>query len=207
MPAATAKAFKKSIAVIRRSRCVTSNAEARQPSLQVWGVRSLRKVRHYDRGARPAERLLLHCVPTRLIERRAGAPVKTARIERGEGGLIAATAACDPRQQDWREHMNRTGLFLLVAVVVAAGAAYWYMNRPKPAVATTDPAMATDTAPATDPAADAATDPAAAPTDPAAAPADPAAAPTDPAAAPADGAAPPADPVAPPPPPGDPTQQ
>ncbi len=101
--------------------------------------------------------------------------------------------------------MNRTGLFLLVAVVVAAGAAYWYMNRPKPTDTATDPTMATDTAP-TDPAA-AATDPAAAPADPAAPPADPAAPPADPAA-PADGTpAAPADPVPPPPPPGDPTQQ
>ena len=97
--------------------------------------------------------------------------------------------------------MNRTGLFLLVAIIVVGGAAYWYMNRNKPAEVPADPAAMTD--------------PAAAPADPAAA-TDSAAAPADAAAPPpADGAgAPPGDPTAPaaepvpaPPPPGDPTQQ
>jgi hypothetical protein len=95
--------------------------------------------------------------------------------------------------------MNRTGLFLFIAVVILAVAGYWYYtNKMKPAEGT-EAAPADVTAPA-DPAAEApaaeapaAEAPAEAPADPAAAPADPAAAPADPAAAPAEApAAPPA---------------
>jgi zona occludens toxin (predicted ATPase) len=88
--------------------------------------------------------------------------------------------------------MNRTGLFLFIAVVILAVAAYWYytnkMNKPAEGTDATavegavDPAAATADPAAADPAA---VDPAAAPADPAAAPADPAAAPADPAAPPA----------------------
>ena len=86
--------------------------------------------------------------------------------------------------------MNRTGLFLFIAVVILAVAAYWFVYmKPKTDAAATDPAAVETPA---DPAAEAPVDPAAAPADPAAAPADPAAAPADPAAAPADPATPPA---------------
>ena len=91
--------------------------------------------------------------------------------------------------------MNRTGLFLVVAIIVAAGAAYWYMNKNKPVDApAADPAAATDT-----------TTPAP-PTEPATPPTEPATPPADPAAPPADGVPPPPPaPIPAPPPPGDPT--
>ncbi len=76
--------------------------------------------------------------------------------------------------------MNRTGLFLFIAVVILAVAAYWYYTNKMAKAPEADPAAMTDPA-ATDPAAATATDPAATATDPAAAPADPAAAPAEPA--------------------------
>ena len=94
--------------------------------------------------------------------------------------------------------MNRTGLFLFIAVVILAVAAYWYYTNKMAKAPEGDAATTGEMAPV-DPAA-APVDPAAAPVDPAAAPADPAAAPADPAAAPADPAAPaPAEPAPPPP--------
>ena len=77
--------------------------------------------------------------------------------------------------------MNRTGLFLFIAVVILAVAAYWYYTN-KMAKAPEGEGTAVEGAVAPD----------AAPVD-GAAPADPAAAPADPAAAPAEApAAPPA---------------
>ena len=66
--------------------------------------------------------------------------------------------------------MNRTGLFLFIAVVILAGAAYWYYTtKMKPAEATGDQmAPATDTT--TAPAPDGTTPPAPAPDAPAPAP-------------------------------------
>ena len=43
--------------------------------------------------------------------------------------------------------MNRTGLFLFIAVVILAVAAYWYLNKPKAEGEATD-ATATEAAPA-----------------------------------------------------------
>ncbi len=91
--------------------------------------------------------------------------------------------------------MNRTGLFLFIAVVILAGAAYWYYTTKMKA-----PEAGTDTmAPATDtttpPAPGDSTTPPAAPADtttPPAAPADT----TTPPAPPADTTTPPATPPA-----------
>lgn len=87
--------------------------------------------------------------------------------------------------------MNRTGLFLFIAVVILAVAAYWYytnkMVKAPEGEATTTEAPADASAVPAD--GTAPVDPAAAPAD-GSAPADPAAAPADPAAAPADPAAP-----------------
>ena len=99
--------------------------------------------------------------------------------------------------------MNRTGLFLFIAVVILAGAAYWYYTTKVKAPEGTDPAMST-TEPATTPAPTDGTAPAPtdgtapAPTDGTApAPTDGSTPPAEPAPAPAptDGTTPPAEPA------------